>query len=128
MGPLSRQKAQQKQFSAKSDREKAYNSNALITPPHIRSALHERCMVSTERFSNPLEFDSTYILVIAQVTATMVKDLAKSLGRVLMLFLYATMATPSAILPMMTKSCSDSCATQYTPPSKPTIQLPHSCS
>eukprot|EP00983_Pelagomonas_calceolata_P024011 755751-Pelagomonas_calceolata.AAC.1 len=58
MGLLSRQKAQQKNLSAKS--KKVYNSNALITPPHIRSALHEWCMVSTERFSNPIEFDNTY--------------------------------------------------------------------
>eukprot|EP00983_Pelagomonas_calceolata_P013775 441272-Pelagomonas_calceolata.AAC.1 len=54
MGLLSRQKAQENQFSAQS------KSNALITPPLIRSALRKRCMVSTERFSNPLEFDCTY--------------------------------------------------------------------
>eukprot|EP00983_Pelagomonas_calceolata_P013215 422148-Pelagomonas_calceolata.AAC.1 len=33
MGLLSHQKAQQKHLSAKS--KKAYNSNKLITPPHI---------------------------------------------------------------------------------------------
>eukprot|EP00983_Pelagomonas_calceolata_P121519 1160807-Pelagomonas_calceolata.AAC.4 len=43
MGLLSRQRAQQKYISAKS--RKVYNSNALITPPHIRSALHKWCMV-----------------------------------------------------------------------------------
>eukprot|EP00983_Pelagomonas_calceolata_P120643 1160726-Pelagomonas_calceolata.AAC.9 len=58
MGLLSRQEAQEKQLSAKS--RKAHNSNALITPPHIQSALRKWCMVSTERFSNPLEFDCTH--------------------------------------------------------------------
>eukprot|EP00983_Pelagomonas_calceolata_P034343 1075861-Pelagomonas_calceolata.AAC.1 len=46
VGLLSRQKAQQKHLSAKS--KKVYNSNTLITPPHIRLALHRWCMVSTE--------------------------------------------------------------------------------
>eukprot|EP00983_Pelagomonas_calceolata_P014717 467400-Pelagomonas_calceolata.AAC.1 len=45
MGLLSRQKAQQKDLSAKS--KKLHNSNTLITPPHIRSALHKRCIVMT---------------------------------------------------------------------------------
>eukprot|EP00983_Pelagomonas_calceolata_P018884 593828-Pelagomonas_calceolata.AAC.1 len=55
MGQLSRQKAQQKHLSAQS--KKVHTSNTLITPPRIRSALHKWCMVSTERFFNPLEFD-----------------------------------------------------------------------
>eukprot|EP00983_Pelagomonas_calceolata_P036916 1134928-Pelagomonas_calceolata.AAC.1 len=46
MGLLSRQKAQQKHLSAKS--KNVHNSNTLITPPHIQSALHKWCMVSTE--------------------------------------------------------------------------------
>eukprot|EP00983_Pelagomonas_calceolata_P127365 1161395-Pelagomonas_calceolata.AAC.5 len=58
MGLFSRQKTQQKDLSAQS--KKLHTSNMLITPPHIRSALHEWCMVSTERYSNPLEFDVTY--------------------------------------------------------------------
>eukprot|EP00983_Pelagomonas_calceolata_P017866 560426-Pelagomonas_calceolata.AAC.1 len=58
MGLLSRQKAQQNNLPAKS--KKLHNSNTLITPPHIRSALHKWCIVSTERLSNPLEFDDTY--------------------------------------------------------------------
>eukprot|EP00983_Pelagomonas_calceolata_P021620 677659-Pelagomonas_calceolata.AAC.1 len=58
MGLLSRQKAQQKDLSAKSKR--LHNSNMLITPPHIQSAIHKWCMVSIERCSNPLEFDDTY--------------------------------------------------------------------
>eukprot|EP00983_Pelagomonas_calceolata_P032930 1031910-Pelagomonas_calceolata.AAC.1 len=37
------------------------------------------------------------------------------------------MASPSAIPLMMIKLCSDSCATQHTPPSKPPSQLPPSC-
>eukprot|EP00983_Pelagomonas_calceolata_P023031 725437-Pelagomonas_calceolata.AAC.1 len=52
----------------------------------------------------------------------------RSSGRALMPFLYAIVATPFAILLMMAKSCSNSCATQYTPPSRPTMQLPCSCS
>mmetsp|Transcript_1067 Transcript_1067/g.2389 ORF Transcript_1067/g.2389 Transcript_1067/m.2389 type:complete len:233 (-) Transcript_1067:691-1389(-) len=55
MGLLSRQKSQQKHISAKS--KKVYNSNVLITPPHIRSAPHKWCIVSTERFTDPLDFD-----------------------------------------------------------------------
>eukprot|EP00983_Pelagomonas_calceolata_P025145 790730-Pelagomonas_calceolata.AAC.1 len=58
MGLLSRQKTQQKHLSAKS--KKVYNSNTLIIPPHNRLALHRWCMVSTERFSNPLEFDGNF--------------------------------------------------------------------
>eukprot|EP00983_Pelagomonas_calceolata_P019924 629472-Pelagomonas_calceolata.AAC.1 len=58
MGLLSRQKAKQKHISAKS--KKVYNSKAIITPPHIRLALHKWCMVLSERFSNPLEFDGTF--------------------------------------------------------------------
>eukprot|EP00983_Pelagomonas_calceolata_P023389 736764-Pelagomonas_calceolata.AAC.1 len=50
MGLLSRQKSQEKQLSTKS--KNAHNSNALITPPHIRSALLKWCMVSKERFFN----------------------------------------------------------------------------
>eukprot|EP00983_Pelagomonas_calceolata_P015752 499668-Pelagomonas_calceolata.AAC.1 len=50
--------AQQKDLSAKS--KKLHTFNILITPPHIRSAQHTWCMVSTERYSNPLEFDVTY--------------------------------------------------------------------
>eukprot|EP00983_Pelagomonas_calceolata_P015939 505436-Pelagomonas_calceolata.AAC.1 len=58
MGLLSRQESQQKHISAKS--KKVYNSNALTTPPHIRSALHKWCIVSTERFSDPLEYDGIF--------------------------------------------------------------------
>eukprot|EP00983_Pelagomonas_calceolata_P024917 783409-Pelagomonas_calceolata.AAC.1 len=58
MGLLSRQKAQQKHLSAQS--KKVHNSDTVITPPHIWSALHKWCMVSTERFSDPPEFDSTF--------------------------------------------------------------------
>eukprot|EP00983_Pelagomonas_calceolata_P033349 1044102-Pelagomonas_calceolata.AAC.1 len=58
MGLLSRQKAQQKHLSDQS--KKVHNSNTLITPPHFRSALLRWCMVSTERFSNPFEFDGTF--------------------------------------------------------------------
>eukprot|EP00983_Pelagomonas_calceolata_P101882 1158746-Pelagomonas_calceolata.AAC.8 len=47
MGLISCQMVQQKQLSAQGI--KAHNSNALITPPHIRSALHKWCMVSTEK-------------------------------------------------------------------------------
>eukprot|EP00983_Pelagomonas_calceolata_P021023 660586-Pelagomonas_calceolata.AAC.1 len=57
-GLLSRQKAQQKHLFAKS--KKVYNSNTLITPTHIQLALHRWCMVSTEKFSDPLEFDSNF--------------------------------------------------------------------
>eukprot|EP00983_Pelagomonas_calceolata_P016737 526842-Pelagomonas_calceolata.AAC.1 len=46
MGLLSRQKAQEKQLSTKSI--EAHNSNILITPPHIRSALRKWCMASKE--------------------------------------------------------------------------------
>eukprot|EP00983_Pelagomonas_calceolata_P026950 847017-Pelagomonas_calceolata.AAC.1 len=46
MGLLSSQKAQQKQLSTNS--KKVHDSNALITPPNIQSALHKWCMVSTE--------------------------------------------------------------------------------
>eukprot|EP00983_Pelagomonas_calceolata_P030142 944422-Pelagomonas_calceolata.AAC.1 len=108
MGLLSRQKAQEKQLSAKS--KKAHNFNALITPPCIRSALRKWCMVSTERFFNPLKFDCTSgtvgVVASAQATET------RSLGRALMPFLYAIVATPSATLLMMTRSCSNSYATQ----------------
>eukprot|EP00983_Pelagomonas_calceolata_P015812 501244-Pelagomonas_calceolata.AAC.1 len=58
MGLLSSQKAQQKHISAQS--KKIHNSNMLITPPHIRSALHKWYMASTESFSNPLKFDGTF--------------------------------------------------------------------
>eukprot|EP00983_Pelagomonas_calceolata_P015121 480968-Pelagomonas_calceolata.AAC.1 len=58
MGLLSRQKAQQKDLSAKS--KTLHNSITLITPPRIWSALHKWCMDSTERFSNPLEFDGIF--------------------------------------------------------------------
>eukprot|EP00983_Pelagomonas_calceolata_P087709 1157015-Pelagomonas_calceolata.AAC.2 len=57
-GLSSCQKAQKMQFSAQG--RKVNNSIALTTPPHIRSALHTWRMVSTERFSNPLEYDRTY--------------------------------------------------------------------
>eukprot|EP00983_Pelagomonas_calceolata_P002014 67373-Pelagomonas_calceolata.AAC.2 len=88
MGLLSRQKAQQKQLSAKS--KKAHN--ALITPPHIRSALRKWCMASTERFSNHLKISVPTTLILAQVTAT------KSLGHAQMPPLRATADTPSVIL------------------------------
>eukprot|EP00983_Pelagomonas_calceolata_P042492 1138527-Pelagomonas_calceolata.AAC.1 len=58
MGLLYRQKAQQRDLSAKS--KELHNFNTLIAPPHIRSVLQKWCMVSTERFSNTLEFDGTY--------------------------------------------------------------------
>eukprot|EP00983_Pelagomonas_calceolata_P005659 186020-Pelagomonas_calceolata.AAC.2 len=100
MGLLSCQMAQEMQLSAKS--KKAHNSNALITPPHNRSALRKWYMVSMERFSNPLEFDcnpNTYF-------STSHND--KVFGACIDASLCATVATPSAILLTMVNFCSNS--------------------
>eukprot|EP00200_Dunaliella_tertiolecta_P001716 CAMPEP_0202342746 /NCGR_PEP_ID=MMETSP1126-20121109/3179_1 /ASSEMBLY_ACC=CAM_ASM_000457 /TAXON_ID=3047 /ORGANISM="Dunaliella tertiolecta, Strain CCMP1320" /LENGTH=317 /DNA_ID=CAMNT_0048933747 /DNA_START=196 /DNA_END=1149 /DNA_ORIENTATION=- len=59
MGLLQRLKSKEKHLLANS--KKAYNSNSMpITPSHIRLALKKCCMVSTERYSNPLDFDPSY--------------------------------------------------------------------
>ena len=54
MGLLQRQKAPQTLD------KKAIISNTLITPSHIRQALQKWGMVTTERFSSPLEFDPAH--------------------------------------------------------------------
>eukprot|EP00983_Pelagomonas_calceolata_P079996 1154950-Pelagomonas_calceolata.AAC.1 len=55
MGLLQRLKAENKHLLAKS--KTFYTYNMPITPSHIRSAIQMCCMVSTERYSNPLDFD-----------------------------------------------------------------------
>eukprot|EP00983_Pelagomonas_calceolata_P027533 864752-Pelagomonas_calceolata.AAC.1 len=107
MGLLQQQKVQNKHLFAKS---KHVNNSTLITASHVRSALQTWCMVSTERYSNPLDFDPSY----KNYLTANPRDQCATLG------------TPSVIPPMTMKSCFNPCATRSIPPFKPILRLPPS--
>eukprot|EP00983_Pelagomonas_calceolata_P078041 1154114-Pelagomonas_calceolata.AAC.7 len=78
--------------------------------------------VFTKAFPTLLTLTVPTMLILAQIAVIMYS------GRAWMPFLCAAVPSLSAILLVMTKSCSNTCAMQCTPPSKPPNQLPPSCS